>query len=75
MTTGHQAQEDVTCGEKQVSDDLQVLTLKELQRVNSRLDEVEDKVDKKRQRGTSSKDLQKLNKSVQGCCSKSNTKY
>ena len=76
VTTGNQAQADVTGGEKQESDDLQVLILKELQRVNSRLDEVEDKkVDKRQQHGTSSKDLQKLSKSVQGCCSKSSTKY
>ena len=75
VTTGNQARADVTGGEKQASDDLQVLKLKELQQINSRLDEVEDKVDRMWQYGTSSKDLQKLSKSVRGCSSKNSTKY
>ena len=69
MTTGSQAQAGMAVGEIQASDDLQVLILKELQRVNSRLDEVEGKVDRSQQQGSSAKDLRKLSRPVQSCTS------
>ena len=52
VATGSQAQADMAVGEKQASDALQVLILKELQWVNSRLDQVEYKVDKRHQHGS-----------------------
>ena len=73
MATGNQAQAEGAVGEKQASDDLYMLILNELQRVNSRLNEVEDKVDRRRQYDTSSNDLQKLSRSVHSCTSKSSS--
>ena len=74
VAIGSQAEPDMAVGEKQASDDLQVLILKELQRVNSRLDQVEDKVDRRRQYGNSSKDLKKLSRSVQSYSSENSKK-
>ena len=65
---------NATTSDKSSSYDLQVLILKELQCINTRIDQVEQRVDTRRQPSSATKNSHKLSKAVVNGSSKSSKK-